>query len=122
MTSSTEASQPIHVADLDDIEQEEAIVVDTDVTGYREPIAIFRTDDDEVYALNDTCTHETASLADGWIEGTMVECPIHSSSFCLKTGAVQCMPATENAPTHKVELRDDEVWLYPGIPAEGAAQ
>lgn len=112
----------IKVAELDDIEQEEAIVIEPDVSGFAEPIAIFRTEDDEVYALNDTCTHETASLADGWIEGTEVECPIHSAKFCLKTGAVLCMPATVDAPTHKVELRDDEVWLYPGTPAEGAGE
>ena len=50
----------------------------------------------------------------------MVECPVHSSQFCMKTGAVQCMPATEDTNTHKVELRGEEVWLYPGVPAEGA--
>lgn len=122
MSDVNTTTSAIKVADLEDIEQEEAIVVETEVTGYREPIAIFRTEDDEVYALNDTCTHETASLADGWIEGTEVECPMHSASFCLKTGTVLCMPATEDAPTHKVELRDDEVWLYPGVPVEGAGK
>ena len=108
----------IKVADLSEIEQEEALVVESDVTGYDEPIAVFRTDEDEVYALNDTCTHGTASLADGWIEGTEVECPIHSAKFCLKTGKVLCMPASEDAPTHKVELRGEEIWLYPGTPVE----
>lgn len=115
-------TEPIKVANLTDIEPEEAIVVESDVTGYAEPIAIFRTEDDEVYALNDTCTHETASLADGWIEGTEVECPLHSAKFCLKTGKVLCMPATEDAPTHTVELRGEEIWLYPGVPAEGAGE
>ncbi|QGU06840.1 3-phenylpropionate/cinnamic acid dioxygenase ferredoxin subunit [Corynebacterium occultum] len=110
----------VKVADLDDIEQEEAIVIESDVSGFAEPIALFRTEDDEVYALNDTCTHETASLADGWIEGTEVECPIHSAKFCLKTGSVLCMPATVDAPTHKVELRGEEIWLYPGTPAQEA--
>lgn len=111
-------SNAVKVADLNDIEQEEALVFESDVTGYSEPIAVFRTDEDEVYALNDICTHETASLADGWIEGREVECPMHSAKFCLQTGKVLCMPATEDAPTHKVELRDEEVWLYPGTPVE----
>ncbi|QPK79112.1 non-heme iron oxygenase ferredoxin subunit [Corynebacterium lizhenjunii] len=115
-------TQPIKVAVLDDIEQEEAIVVTKEVTGYEEPIALFRTEDDEVYALNDTCTHETASLADGWIEGCEVECPLHSAKFDLCSGKVLCMPATEDAPTHKVELRGEEIWLYPGVPAVGAGE
>lgn len=113
-------SEAIKVAVLDDIEPEEAIVVESDVTGFDEPIAVFRTEDDEVYALNDTCTHETTSLADGWIEGCQVECPLHSAKFDLKSGKVLCMPATEDAPTHKVELRGEEIWLYPGVPADGA--
>ncbi|WP_151640398.1 non-heme iron oxygenase ferredoxin subunit [Corynebacterium sp. 11A] len=110
-------SEAIKVAVMDDIEPEEAIVVDTDVTGFSEPIAVFRTEDDEFYALNDTCSHEDASLADGWIEGCEVECPIHTAKFCLKTGAVQCMPATEDVASHKLELRGEEIWIYPGTPA-----
>lgn len=113
-------TEPVKVANLDDIEQEEAIVVESDVTGHPEPIAVFRTDEDEVYALNDTCTHEVASLADGWIEGAEVECPMHSAKFCLRTGKVLCMPATEDIPTHQVELRGDEIWLTPGTPVATA--
>lgn len=116
--SNIPTTEAVKVADLSDIEPEEALVVESDVSGYAEPIAVFRTDEDEVYALNDICTHETASLADGWIEGTEVECPMHSAKFCLKTGKVLCMPATEDAPTHKVELRGEEIWLYPGTPVE----
>ncbi|GAA1471000.1 non-heme iron oxygenase ferredoxin subunit [Corynebacterium felinum] len=110
--------EPVKVGTIDDIEQEEGIVVESDVTGYDDPIAIFRTDEDEIYALNDTCTHGDASLADGWVEGTEVECPMHSGKFCLKSGKVLCMPAVDDTITHKVEVRDDEIWLYPGTPAE----
>ena len=38
------------------------------------PVAIFHTDDGEVFAVDDTCTHQDASLADGWLEGCEVEC------------------------------------------------
>lgn len=111
-------TEPIKVANIDDIEQEEAIVIAPETSGFSEPIAIFRTEDDEFYALNDICTHEYASLADGWIEGCAVECPIHTSKFDLRNGEVQNLPATENARTHKVEVRDDEIWLHPGTAAE----
>ena len=57
------------------------------------PIAVFHTDDGEVYAIDDTCTHQDASLADGWLEGCLVECPLHASSFDLRTGEVDQPPA-----------------------------
>ena len=116
----SENTTAVKVAELNDIEPEEAIVIEPEVSGFAEPIAVFRTEDDEVYALNDTCTHETASLADGWIEGAEVECPIHSAKFSLCTGAALCLPASIPARTHRVELRGDEVWLHPGEPVEGA--
>ena len=47
------------------------------------PIAVFCTADDELYAIDDTCSHQAASLADGWVEGHTVECPLHSpASTC----------------------------------------
>ena len=57
------------------------------------PIALWRTDDGAVYAIDDTCTHQDASLADGWLEGCAVECPLHASRFDLRTGAVDAPPA-----------------------------
>ena len=111
-------SEPIKVATINDIDEEEAIVIDDDVTGYGAPIAIFHTEDDEFYALDDTCSHAVASLADGWIEGNEVECPMHAGKFCLKTGKVLCMPAVEDVKTHKLEIRGEDIYLYPGTPAE----
>lgn len=107
-------SEGIHVAAVDDIEEGEGIVIDKDVTGTADNIALLRDEDGSVWALNDTCTHETASLADGWVEDGHVECPLHSSRFCLKTGAVDGLPATIDAVPHRVEVRDGEVYLFPG--------
>lgn len=33
------------------------------------PIAVFHTEDGEVFAIDDTCTHQDASLAEGRVEG-----------------------------------------------------
>ncbi len=74
-------------------------------------IAIFRTDDDEFYAVDDTCTHQDASLADGWLEGCEVECPLHASRFDLRTGAVDAPPAKLAIRTHTVKVVDDTVWV-----------
>ncbi|WP_327114992.1 bifunctional 3-phenylpropionate/cinnamic acid dioxygenase ferredoxin subunit [Nocardia sp. NBC_01730] len=70
------------------------------------PIAVFHTDDGELYAIDDTCTHQDASLADGWLEGCQVECPLHASRFDLRTGAVDAPPAKLPVRTHRVEIID----------------
>lgn len=70
------------------------------------PIALFRTDDGTVYAVDDTCTHQDASLADGWLEGCEVECPLHASRFDLRTGAVDAPPAKRPVRTHEVSILD----------------
>ena len=66
------------------------------------PIAVFHTDDGEVFAIDDTCTHQDASLADGWLEGCEIECPLHASRFNLRTGEVDAPPAKLPVRTHEV--------------------
>jgi 3-phenylpropionate/trans-cinnamate dioxygenase ferredoxin subunit len=107
-------TEGIRVASLDDIPEGEAVAIDRAVTGTSDDIALLRDDDGSVWALNNTCTHAEASLAEGWVEGGYVECPLHSSKFCLKTGAVQGMPATQDAVAHRVEVLDGEVYIFPG--------
>lgn len=75
------------------------------------PIAVFRTDDDEFFAVDDTCTHQDASLADGWLEGCQIECPLHASRFDLRTGAVDALPAKAPIRTHVVTVVGDEVFV-----------
>jgi len=54
---------------------------------------------DEVFAINNLCTHGNAKLCDGFVEGDHVECPFHQAQFSLRDGAVACGPATEPAKT-----------------------
>ena len=75
------------------------------------PIAIFHTEEGEFYAVDDTCTHQDASLADGWLEGCEVECPLHASRFDLRTGAVDAPPAKRPIRTHQVHVEDDVVYV-----------
>ncbi|TWP35499.1 bifunctional 3-phenylpropionate/cinnamic acid dioxygenase ferredoxin subunit [Leekyejoonella antrihumi] len=94
------------------------------------PIAVFRTEEGEVLAIDDTCTHQDASLADGWLEGCQVECPLHASRFDLRTGAVDAPPAKRPVRTHRVEVVDgmiqvelslDTPNLPPGLAAGSGA-
>jgi len=109
----------VRVGVVGDLEDDSAIVIDGETNGTGADIAVFRSEG-EYYALDDLCTHQRASLAEGWVEDGEVECPLHSSRFSLRTGEVLCPPATMSVRTHRVELRGDEIWLLPGVPAEDA--
>jgi len=109
-------TEGIRVAAVDDVEPGEALVLPQELTGTEQPISLFRDDDGTYYALDDTCSHEDASLAEGWVEAGEVECPLHATRFCLGTGEPMCLPATKPVATHRVELREDEVYLFPGTP------
>ncbi|MBC7518329.1 MAG: bifunctional 3-phenylpropionate/cinnamic acid dioxygenase ferredoxin subunit [Microbacteriaceae bacterium] len=87
--------------------------------GVSPPIAVFHTEDGQVFAIDDTCTHQDASLADGWVEGCEVECPLHASRFDLRTGAVDAPPAKRGVRSHSVTLQDGEihVTLSEDVPA-----
>jgi 3-phenylpropionate/trans-cinnamate dioxygenase ferredoxin subunit len=84
-----------------------------------EPIAVFNVDGD-FYAIDDTCTHQDASLADGWLDGCAVECPLHASCFDLRTGKVSGPPAKTPVRTHRVVVQDGMVYVQPGSLADGA--
>lgn len=107
-------SDGIRVASLDDIPEAEGVTIDRSITGTSDDIALLRDEDGKVWALDNTCTHEDASLAEGWVEAGFVECPLHSSKFCLRTGEVQGLPATRDTHPHRIEVRDSQVYLYPG--------
>ncbi|GHG26586.1 MULTISPECIES: bifunctional 3-phenylpropionate/cinnamic acid dioxygenase ferredoxin subunit [Amycolatopsis] len=83
-------------------------------------IAVFRTEDGELYAIGDTCTHQDASLADGWLEGCFVECPLHAAMFDLRTGAPTCLPAKDPVRTYPVVVEEGVVYVE-GVADEDAA-
>jgi nitrite reductase (NADH) small subunit len=50
------------------------------------PVAIFRTGEDEVYALVDRCPHKSGPLSMGIVHGSAVTCPLHGMKIDLATG------------------------------------
>lgn len=109
-------SEGIRIAAVADVEPADAVVVDAATAGTTDDVALFRDDDGTFYALDDTCSHQDASLSDGWIEAGEVECPLHAARFSLRDGAPLCLPATRPVGTHRVEVRGDDVYLLPGEP------
>jgi 3-phenylpropionate/trans-cinnamate dioxygenase ferredoxin subunit len=84
-------------------------VLTVQLTGH-DPITIFHTDSG-LFAIDDTCTHQDASLADGWVEDCTVECPLHESCFDLRTGKVSGPPAKVAVRIHRVGVEDGQIWL-----------
>lgn len=74
------------------------------------PTSVFAAEG-EVFCIDDTCTHETFSLADGWVEGCVVECTLHMAKFSLRTGEVVSPPATTPVATHPVSRVDGVVFV-----------
>lgn len=76
------------------------------------PVCVARLASGEVFAVADTCTHEEASLSEGFLEGAAIECPWHSSVFDVRTGELLGPPATDAIATFPVVVVDgDDVWL-----------
>jgi 3-phenylpropionate/trans-cinnamate dioxygenase ferredoxin subunit len=98
----------ILVGHLDDIPEGEGVRIEAEA-----PLAVFRVDG-ELFAIDDTCTHQDASLADGWVEGCAVECPLHAACFDLRTGMPSGPPAKVAVRTHEVTV-DDAGFVYVGI-------
>ncbi len=105
-------SDGITVAKVGEIEDGEAIKVSKIRTGTLDDIAVFY-DGGEYFALDDTCSHEYASLSDGWVEDGAVECPLHAGKFCLKDGSVLSLPATTGVASHHVEVDGDDIVVHP---------
>jgi len=81
-----------------------------DVDGYR--IAVFNVGG-TFYAVDDTCTHEEASLAEGPVSGEIVACPKHGSRFHLPTGRVLSLPAVRPVNTYEVKVEGSDVLVLP---------
>ena len=73
-------------------------------------IAVFRSADDEIFALEDRCPHKGGQLSQGIVHGRKVTCPMHGWNIELDTG---CASAPDNgcAREFPVRVEDGRVWL-----------
>jgi 3-phenylpropionate/trans-cinnamate dioxygenase ferredoxin subunit len=68
-------------------------------------------DGDDIYALQDLCSHQAVPLSEGEVADCAIECWLHGSTFDLRTGKPITLPATEPVSTFPVEVRDGEVHI-----------
>jgi 3-phenylpropionate/trans-cinnamate dioxygenase ferredoxin subunit len=64
---------------------------------------------DEIFAIDDTCTHSDASLAEGEVNGYKIECWLHGAEFDLRTGQALTPPAVAPVKTYSVSVDGDSV-------------
>jgi len=96
----------IDVGTLDDIPRQGARVVRT----AQGDIAVFRTADDEVFALRDRCPHKGGPLSQGIVHGKRVACPLHDWKIHLDTG-MAVAPDEGCAARYPVRLDGGRVML-----------
>ena len=75
-----------------------------------EPVCLYNVGG-RIFATHDTCTHGQASLADGFIEGEEIECPLHQGKFQIPSGKAVGVPCTEDIRTYAVKIDDGAILL-----------
>lgn len=77
-------------------------------------IAVFRTVDDRVFALEDKCPHRNGPLSQGIVHDGCVTCPLHNWVISLETGLAQGVDEGSTA-SFPVKVDGDTVLLALGM-------
>jgi nitrite reductase/ring-hydroxylating ferredoxin subunit len=77
--------------------------------------------DGTFYATEACCTHSFANLADGILEGDVIECSLHFGAFHVPTGKAVQAPCFTDLKTFRTEVMDGQVLVDLDNPASGAA-
>ncbi len=96
----------IEVGTMNDIPRLGSRVVETS----KGNIAIFRTAEDEIFALRDKCPHKGGPLSQGIVHGKRVACPLHDWKIHLDSGEAVA-PDEGCAASYPVRLEGDKVML-----------
>ena len=94
------------IAALDDIPKLGSRVIKTDTV----EIAVFRTSDDEVFAIKNECPHKKGPLSEGIVHGHAVTCPLHNWKIDLASGEA-LGPDEGCTNTYQSKVEDGKVFL-----------
>jgi 3-phenylpropionate/trans-cinnamate dioxygenase ferredoxin subunit len=76
--------------------------------------AIYRAGTDAYFATDGLCTHEAAHLAEGFVIGDAIECPLHNGRFDFRTGKALGAPACVDLMTYPVKVEAGRVLIAIG--------
>lgn len=105
-SSAEQQSNWIEVGSIDDIPRQGARVVERAEGN----IAVFRTVDDQIFALRDKCPHKGGPLSQGIVHGNRVACPLHDWKIHLETGKAVA-PDEGRTPCFDIRIEQDKVYL-----------
>jgi nitrite reductase (NADH) small subunit len=81
------------------------------LTHLGKPVAVFRTGDDEVFALVDECPHRQGPLSEGIVSGRTVACPLHNWVIGLDDGGAVA-PDEGTARPLAVRVVDGDIHIH----------
>lgn len=76
---------------------------------------------EDVYAVEDLCSHEDYPLSYGCLDHDRIKCSLHGSRFDLKTGEPMDEPADQPIATFAVVISEGQIWVDPSQPAHRPA-
>ena len=96
----------VRLAGVSDLQPDQGLRVEL---GDEEAVALIRTDDGGVHAVEDVCSHEDYPLSEGWVEDHTIECALHGSRFDLLTGEPDSPPALRPVRIFPVKVDGEDV-------------
>lgn len=80
------------------------------VTAKGEKVVLVRWED-EIFALEDRCSHQDFPLSEGEVEDGRLECIFHGAQFDVRSGRAVRLPAIKPVRTFPVEVREEEIFV-----------
>jgi nitrite reductase/ring-hydroxylating ferredoxin subunit len=94
----------VRVADVADLADGESLAVEI---GDRN-LALYHVGE-EWFCTDNICTHAFALLTEGWLEGHVIECPLHAGQFDIRNGKGLCAPIEADLDTFPVRVENADV-------------
>lgn len=100
----------IAIGTLDDIPRLGARTVETALG----QVAVFRTAEDDVFALINKCPHKGGPLSEGIVSGRKVACPLHNWVIDLNSGVAD---APDEGCSTSIPMKQEGSRLFLGLTA-----
>ena len=96
----------VNVCKLNQLKKGEMIDFD-----YQDKKILLANLDGKIYASDRICTHADADLSTGILTEEGVTCPLHLSTFNLKTGVPENLPAETPLKIYNVKIEQNEIYI-----------
>ena len=96
----------VKVADIHELKPGQRKIVDLEEV----TVALLNVEG-EYYCIEDVCTHDGGPVAEGELDGFVIECPRHGALFDIRDGRVLSMPAVVPVPTYEVRIDGSDIFV-----------